>query len=187
MQFSDLIEGPITDQIECPCMGMDHSMLTVHRSASIFLSVGRASQLKLCYTWWWFRFQFVFLMANTAPSGMIGQIVRVVDQIKRCKITRTKEDFDRWEKSLNSFELLGMKVGFLRDKVHTLATLVFVSVVAVDIKQYLEARNEHKRAEDEIKKVAAKLKELKGEAIKFAGIAGSLKHKVEKYEHKGGG
>ncbi|KAF5781886.1 hypothetical protein HanRHA438_Chr11g0501871 [Helianthus annuus] len=39
MQFSDLIGGPIIDQIECPCMGMDHSMLTVHRSASIFLSV----------------------------------------------------------------------------------------------------------------------------------------------------
>ncbi|MFS7895986.1 hypothetical protein Hanom_Chr00s003938g01716781 [Helianthus anomalus] len=38
MQFSDLIGGPITDQIEFPCMGMDHSMLTVHRSASIFLS-----------------------------------------------------------------------------------------------------------------------------------------------------
>ncbi|MFS7986183.1 hypothetical protein Hanom_Chr11g01007401 [Helianthus anomalus] len=125
-------------------------------------------------------------MANTAQSGMIGQIVRVVDEIKRCKITATKEDFDRWEKSLNSFELLGMKVGFLRDKVHTLATLVFESEVAVDIKQYVEARNEHKRAEDEIKKVA-KLKELKGEAIKFAGIAGSLKDKVEMYEHKGGG
>ncbi|XP_035835631.1 B3 domain-containing protein Os01g0234100 isoform X2 [Helianthus annuus] len=138
-------------------MGMDHSMLTVHRSASIFL------------------------------SGMIGQIVRVVDEIKRCKITTTKEDFDRWEKSLNSFELLGMKVGFLRDKVHTLATLVFESEVAVDIKQYLEARNQRKRAENEIKKAAAKLKELKGEAIKFAGIAGSLRHKVEKYEHKGGG
>ncbi|KAJ0734442.1 hypothetical protein HanPI659440_Chr11g0420161 [Helianthus annuus] len=118
---------------------------------------------------------------------MIGQIVRVVDEIKRCKITTTKEDFDRWEKSMNSFELLGMKVGFLRDKVHTLATLVFESEVAVDIKQYLEARNQRKRAENEIKKAAAKLKELKGEAIKFAGIAGSLKHKVETYEHKGGG
>ncbi|KAJ0501428.1 hypothetical protein HanRHA438_Chr11g0501771 [Helianthus annuus] len=41
MQFSDLIGGPITDQIECPCMGMDHSMLTFHRSASIFLSATR--------------------------------------------------------------------------------------------------------------------------------------------------
>ncbi|KAM0039669.1 putative transcription factor B3-Domain family [Helianthus debilis subsp. tardiflorus] len=118
-------------------------------------------------------------------KGMVGQIVRIADEIKRCKITTiTKEDFDRWEKSLNSFELLGMKVGFLRDKVHTLATLVFESEAAVDIKQYVEARNEHRRAEDEIKKVAAKLKELREEAIKFAGIAGTLKHKVEKYEHK---
>ncbi|MFS7947447.1 putative transcription factor B3-Domain family [Helianthus anomalus] len=122
---------------------------------------------------------------DTLPPGMIGQIVRIADEIKRCKITTiTKQDFDRWEKSLNSFELLGMKVGFLRDKVHTLASLAFESEAAVDIKHYVEARNEHKRAEYEIKKVAAKLKELKEEAIMFAGIAGSLKHKVEKYEHK---
>ncbi|KAF5766280.1 putative transcription factor B3-Domain family [Helianthus annuus] len=122
---------------------------------------------------------------GTLLPGMVGQIVRIADEIKRCKITTiTKEDIDRWEKSLNSFELLGMKVGFLRDKVHTLATLVFESEAAVDIKQYVEARNEHRRAEDEIKKVAAKLKELREEAIKFAGIAGTLKHKVEKYEHK---
>ncbi|KAI7729682.1 hypothetical protein M8C21_009844 [Ambrosia artemisiifolia] len=116
--------------------------------------------------------------------GMIGQIVNVVNEIKRFKFTATKKDFGRWDCSLQSFEQLGMKVGFLRDKIRTLATLLFESEAAVDIERYVEARNEHKRAEDEIKKVAAKLKELKETAKKFDGVASCLKQNVEKYEHK---
>ncbi|KAK9054087.1 hypothetical protein SSX86_025164 [Deinandra increscens subsp. villosa] len=116
-------------------------------------------------------------------AGMIGETVSIANEIKSCEITTTKEEFETWDKSLKSFELLGMKVGFLRDKINTLATLVFESEGALDIKRYAEANNKQKHAEDEIKKVAAKLKELKETAKKFDGIAGCLKQKVEMYEH----
>lgn len=117
-------------------------------------------------------------------AGMIGETVSIANEIQNCKITTTKEEFETWDNSLKSFELLGMKVGFLRDRIHKLETIVFESEGALDIKKYVEAVNKHKRAEDEIKKVAAKLKELKGTAKKYECVSGCLKQKADEYENK---
>ncbi|KAK9067067.1 hypothetical protein SSX86_014391 [Deinandra increscens subsp. villosa] len=117
-------------------------------------------------------------------AGMIGETVRIANEIKNCELTTSKKEFETWDNSLKSFELLGLKVGFLRDKIHTLATLMFESESALDIKRYAEAENEHKRVKDEASKVAAKLKELKESAKKFEGISGILKQKVKRYESK---
>ncbi|XP_076941415.1 B3 domain-containing protein Os01g0234100-like [Bidens hawaiensis] len=110
-------------------------------------------------------------------AGMIGETVSIANKIKSCKISTTaKEDYEIWDKFLSSFENM-------RDKIHTLVTLVFESEGAVDFKRYVEANNEHKRAEDEVKRVAAELKELEETAMKLEGITGSLKEEIEKFEH----
>ncbi|CAH1421083.1 unnamed protein product [Lactuca virosa] len=111
-------------------------------------------------------------------AGMIGETVNIAKEIKNCKLTISKEELEAWDNTLKSFEILGMKVGFLRDKIRTLVGLVFESEFGVDLKRYVEAKKNEKLIEDEIVKVKAKLLELK---IKAKGLLGCLKEKAEKY------
>ncbi|PWA50391.1 DNA-binding pseudobarrel domain-containing protein [Artemisia annua] len=116
--------------------------------------------------------------------GIIGELVSISDKIKNCKLTTTKEEFERWDNSLKSFKLLGMNVDFLRDRMHALRALVLESEGAVDIMKYVEAEKQHAIVENEVTKTASKLKELKGSAKKLEGVMGPLKQIAEKYEHK---
>nr|GEY30035.1 B3 domain-containing protein Os01g0234100-like isoform X1 [Tanacetum cinerariifolium] len=116
--------------------------------------------------------------------GIIGELVSIADKIKNCKLTTTKEEFERWDNSLKSFKLLGMNVGFLRDRMHALRALVFESEGTVDIMKYVEAEKQHAFVENEMTKTASKLKELKVSAKKLEGVMGPLKQIAEKYEHK---
>ncbi|MFS7968749.1 hypothetical protein Hanom_Chr09g00801201 [Helianthus anomalus] len=74
-----------------------------------------------------------------------------------------------------------MNIGFLRDKLRTLSRLVLESEGAADIKQYMEATNEHKRIKDELKKLASMRKELKESAKNYEEISGILRQKVERH------
>ncbi|KAL7603418.1 hypothetical protein Lser_V15G20175 [Lactuca serriola] len=111
-------------------------------------------------------------------AGMIGETVNIAKEIKNCKLTISKEELEAWDNTLKSFEILGMKVGFLRDKIRTLVRLIFESEFGVDLKRYVEAKKNEKLVEDEIIKVKAKLLELK---IKAKGLLGCLKDKAEKH------
>ncbi|KAJ9564198.1 hypothetical protein OSB04_000164 [Centaurea solstitialis] len=115
-------------------------------------------------------------------AGMIGETVNIANEIKDLKITTTKEEFEVWDNSLKSFELLGMKVGFLRDRIRLLARIVFESEGRVDIEKYTEAKNEQKRIEDEIKKVTERLVELNESGRKMEGVVDGLKQKVARLE-----
>ncbi|KAI3500467.1 hypothetical protein L1887_36289 [Cichorium endivia] len=114
-------------------------------------------------------------------AGMIGETVNIANEIKNCKLTTSKAEFDVWDNSLKSFEILGMKVGFLRDKIRTLVRLVFESEFTVDIKRYMEAKSEKILIDDEIKKVKGRLLELKVTARNVEGVLGCFKEKAEKY------
>lgn len=116
--------------------------------------------------------------------GIIGELVSIADKIKNCKLTTTKEEFERWDNSLKSFKLLGMNVDFLRDRMHALRALVLESEGAVDIMKYVEAEKQHAFVENEVTKTALKLKELKGSSKKLEGVMGPLKQIAEKYEHR---
>ncbi|KAL7603417.1 hypothetical protein Lser_V15G20174 [Lactuca serriola] len=113
--------------------------------------------------------------------GMIGETVTIAKEIKNCKLTISKEELEAWDNSLKSFEILGMKVGFLREKIRTLVGLVFESEFGVDVKRYVEAKKEEKGIQDEIIRVKGKLLELKIKARDFEGVLGGLKDKAEKY------
>lgn len=112
---------------------------------------------------------------------MIGETVNIAKEIKNCKLTTSKAEFEVWDNSLKSFEILGMKVGFLRDKIRTLVRLVFESEFTVDIKRYMEAKSEKILIDDEIKKVKGRLLELKVTARNVEGVLGCFKEKAEKY------
>ncbi|KAL8200586.1 hypothetical protein R6Q57_011925 [Mikania cordata] len=115
-------------------------------------------------------------------AGMIGETVSIANEIKNCKLTTTKEEFDAWDKSLKSFALLGMKVGFLRDRIVTLSRLAFESETRYDVNRYMEAKKEHKRVEDEIKRFTEEINKLKKCSRKIQGVVDDLKQKAGKYE-----
>ncbi|KAA8531707.1 hypothetical protein F0562_006576 [Nyssa sinensis] len=118
----------------------------------------------------------------TLVAGMIFETVNIADAIRACKVTTSRDEFAIWEKTLISFEFLGMNVGFLRDRLHRLQTLAFDSEGALDTKRYIEAKTEQVRAEDEIRNLEAKLVELKEASEKFDADIETLKSKAESYE-----
>ncbi|XP_076932716.1 B3 domain-containing protein Os01g0234100-like [Bidens hawaiensis] len=89
-------------------------------------------------------------------AGVILQTVTVADAIRACKVGVTRDDFDTWDKTLKSFEELGMKVGFLRARISKLIGLLFES------KELLETKkNEQVKVEDEMRIMSEKLCGLK--------------------------
>ncbi|PWA67275.1 Vegetative incompatibility protein HET-E-1 [Artemisia annua] len=86
-----------------------------------------------------FRRSNFFMMARLPEglcpklvAGMIGENVSIAAKIKNTKLTTAKEELETWDSILKAFELLGMKVGFLRDRKHLLATFLFESEAEPD-------------------------------------------------------
>lgn len=115
-------------------------------------------------------------------AGMIFEVVNIADMVRACKLTTPRKEFDKWDKSLKSFELLGMNVGFLRTRLRWLLSLAFDSEGASDTKRYWEAKKEWSRAEDEIRNLEMKLGELKQVSGKYGADVEALKSKAESYE-----
>ncbi|XP_004232039.1 B3 domain-containing protein Os01g0234100 [Solanum lycopersicum] len=115
-------------------------------------------------------------------AGMIFEVVNIADMVRACKLSTPRKEFDKWEKSLKSFELLGMNVGFLRTRLRWLLSLAFDSEGASDTKRYWDAKKEWSRAEDEIRNLEMKLEELKQASGKYVADVEALKSKAESYE-----
>ncbi|KAL6551715.1 hypothetical protein OROGR_007869 [Orobanche gracilis] len=114
-------------------------------------------------------------------AGMIAETSNIAEFIRGCTITTPGKDFEVREKSLRSFELLGLNVGFLRDRVRRLHSLACDSESAVDVRRYFEARKERSRTKDEIWKLEAKLVELKELSAKCTLEVENLQVKAESY------
>ncbi|KAL4582305.1 hypothetical protein LXL04_006852 [Taraxacum kok-saghyz] len=112
-------------------------------------------------------------------AGMIGETVNIANAIKNCKPTTPKEEFETWDSSLKSFQLMGMKVGFLRDRIRTLQKLTFESE---DAKKYAEAKEEKTRNEEMMKVLEATIADLKESNRKIDGILSAFEEKVEMFE-----
>lgn len=117
-------------------------------------------------------------------AGMIVETINIADFIRGCKLTTPRKDFDVWEKSLRSFELLGLNVEFLRSRLHQLVSMAFETEDASEIRRYLEVQKEQSRTKDEIQKLEAKLVELKENSAKCDHEIENLKMKIESYEVK---
>lgn len=115
-------------------------------------------------------------------AGMIVETINIADAIRGCKVTTPGEDFEVWEKSLRSFELLGLNVGFLRARLHQLQKLAFDTKGVSEVRRYWEAQKELKNVKDEIENVEAKLVELNGLSAKFDDEIENLKSKAERCE-----
>ncbi|GFS34247.1 hypothetical protein Acr_00g0032910 [Actinidia rufa] len=117
-------------------------------------------------------------------AGIVCETVNIADAIRACKLTTSRDEYLIWEKTLKSFELMGMSVGFLRARLRHLLILAFESDDARDARRYLDAKSGKGRAEDEIRDLEAKLVELKQASEKFGADIESLKSKAESFDHK---
>ncbi|KAL3526770.1 hypothetical protein ACH5RR_011426 [Cinchona calisaya] len=115
-------------------------------------------------------------------AGIIFEAVSTADAIKACKVTTSRKEFDKWEKSLRSFELLGMNVGFLRARLRRLLSLAFDGEGALETKRYWEVITEQACTEDEIINLESKLVELKESCGKLDAEIETLKPRAESYE-----
>nr|GMC59576.1 B3 domain-containing protein Os01g0234100-like [Ipomoea batatas] len=104
------------------------------------------------------------------------------DALRACKLTTARTEFEVWDKSLKSFELLGMNVGFLRDRVRHLLNLAFDSEGASDAKRYWEAKTGLACTEEEIKTIEIKLVELKEASKVYSADIEALRSKAESFE-----
>ncbi|KAI8554898.1 hypothetical protein RHMOL_Rhmol05G0132800 [Rhododendron molle] len=117
-------------------------------------------------------------------SGIISETVNIADAIRACTLTTSRDEFEVWEKSLKSFELMGMNVGFLSARLRRLLSLAIKTDVEVDVKKYVEAKTRKVQVDDKIRKLEANVVELKAASRKLGAVITALKSKVEVYEHK---
>ncbi|KAM7520491.1 hypothetical protein LguiB_019453 [Lonicera macranthoides] len=117
-------------------------------------------------------------------AGIIGETVNIADAIRECNFTTSRDEIALWEKSLKSFALLGMNVGFMRNRIRRLLSLAFESEGASETRRYIEAKTERIRVEDEIMNLEAKLVELKEATERCGADIESLKPEAERYELK---
>ncbi|KVI10763.1 B3 DNA binding domain-containing protein [Cynara cardunculus var. scolymus] len=107
--------------------------------------------------------------------GIILETVTIADAIKACKVTTTRDNFETWDKTLKAFEEVGMRVGFLQDRISKLIGLLFESEEILEAK-----RNEQVKAEDEMRVMNQKLCGVR-EAIKNLNVEiESLEMKCQK-------
>ncbi|PWA47670.1 B3 DNA binding domain-containing protein [Artemisia annua] len=85
----------------------------------------RSSYYRLC-------FQKKQCLHDGALTCMIGETFSIAAKIKNTKLTTAKEELETWDSILKAFELLVMKVRFLRDRKHLLATFLFESEAEPD-------------------------------------------------------
>ncbi|XVF01239.1 hypothetical protein REPUB_Repub04eG0070900 [Reevesia pubescens] len=100
---------------------------------------------------------------STLAAGIITETVKIADAIKASEISTPQADFVAWENTLSGFELLGMDVVFLRNRVHRLLSLAFESKQEDKSRRYKEAKLERAYAEQEARSLELELSEKKEE------------------------
>ncbi|MED6211508.1 hypothetical protein PIB30_074390 [Stylosanthes scabra] len=116
--------------------------------------------------------------------GIITETVNIADAIKVSVLATPRYDFSNWDKTLLAFEHMGMNVEFLRVRLRRLVSIAYETDDALETRRYFQYKNQHSRADDEIKNMESKLEDLKGACNDFSSYIKSLKHKAEGHHNK---
>ncbi|QHO19252.1 hypothetical protein HN51_061884 [Arachis hypogaea] len=145
----------------------------------------RNKYYKLCYS------QRAFLHDNLTRGlnyklvvGIITETVNIADAIKVSVLATPRFDFSNWDKTLLAFEHMGMNVEFLRVKLRRLVSIAYETDDALETRRYFQYKNQHSRADAEIKNMESKLEDLKGACKDFSAYIKSLKQKAETHQNK---
>lgn len=92
-------------------------------------------------------------------AGVIIETVRIAEGIRASTASPSREDLTRWKKALESFEMMGMDVGFMRERVDGLLSLLGTADHLHE--GYEAAKLERARATQELRALESKLSSLK--------------------------
>lgn len=92
-------------------------------------------------------------------AGVIIETVRIAEGIRASATSPSREDLARWKKALESFEIMGMDIGFMRERVNSLLTLLKKADHLH--KGYEAAKLERARATKGLRVLESKLSSLK--------------------------
>ncbi|KAJ6692547.1 B3 DOMAIN-CONTAINING PROTEIN-RELATED [Salix purpurea] len=118
---------------------------------------------------------------NLAVEIIIGT-VDISEGIKSSKLSSSQADYGVWDKTLKGFELFGMKVGFLRERLSRLMSLALESEEAME-SECREVRLEQVRVDEEMKSLELRLLKLKETRERLDDEMEILKENAEKHEH----
>lgn len=110
-------------------------------------------------------------------AEMISETVNIADAIKASNLSTSRADLEMWDKTLEGFELLGIKVGFLR------ARLDQIKNVASELESYRDAENKQAVVQEEMRTVQVRLSKLKKLKKRLDADIESLKANAERHEH----
>ncbi|XP_044442484.1 B3 domain-containing protein Os01g0234100-like [Triticum aestivum] len=102
------------------------------------------------------------LQKNLEPllaAGVIIETVRIAKGIRASAASPSREDLTRWKKDLESFEMMGMDVGFMRERVNSLLTLLKKADHLHE--GYDAAKLERARATEGLRALESKLSSIK--------------------------
>ncbi|KAH8498455.1 hypothetical protein H0E87_017382 [Populus deltoides] len=134
------------------------------------------------------RSQSSFLHSNLLNSinhklavEIIIGTVDISEGIRSSKLSSSQADYGVWDKTLKGFELLGMKVGFLRERLSRLMSLALESEEAME-SECREVRLEQARVDEEMKSLELRLLKLKETRERLDDEMEILKENAEKHE-----
>lgn len=137
----------------------------------------RTKYYKLCMT------QNSYLHCNILKSispilaaEMISETVNIAATIRACEISTSQEEYLVWDKTLEGFELLGMRVGFLRTRLGRLREL------ASEFQKCRSAETQKDTAEQEMRTISQELSELKELRSKLDSEIEALKASIGRHE-----
>ncbi|XP_076942287.1 B3 domain-containing protein Os01g0234100-like [Bidens hawaiensis] len=108
-----------------------------------------------------------------ATAGIIHETVTIADAIRACKPDTAHDDLDTWDKTLESWEKLGMKVGFLRARISKIVGILFKPNELLEVK-----RNVRAKAQENEKTLSKRLHAVRG-------VIKNLDHEIESLKRKG--
>uniref|UniRef100_A0A6N2K414 TF-B3 domain-containing protein n=1 Tax=Salix viminalis TaxID=40686 RepID=A0A6N2K414_SALVM len=115
-----------------------------------------------------------------AAEIIIGT-VDVSEGIRSSKLSSSHADYGVWDKTLKGFELFGMKVGFLRERLNRLMSLALESEEAME-SECREVKLEQTRVDSEMKNLELRLLKLKDTRERLDDEIEALKENAEKHE-----
>uniref|UniRef100_A0A0D9UYM5 TF-B3 domain-containing protein n=1 Tax=Leersia perrieri TaxID=77586 RepID=A0A0D9UYM5_9ORYZ len=115
--------------------------------------------------------------------GVIMETINIAEGIRACKSdTSSHEDFLVWKKTLQSFELLGMKVAFLLKRVDDLLGLPAQPRDSSECAKYKEIKLARSRAGVKMKALESKLSSLTDELKKMDAEMEEMESSVRKHD-----
>ncbi|XP_057963760.1 B3 domain-containing protein Os01g0234100-like isoform X2 [Malania oleifera] len=175
--------GPVLDFNEVKCI--EHFVVLVNglEIGSKLTGHTLTNYYELCRT----RRSFLHdrLLRNIScqlAATIISETVNISNAIRSCELSTSWADYMSWRKTLLSFEMLGMNVGFMRFRVKKLVNLAFESEGAAQTRRHKEVQVARASVGEKIRSLELKLLELRGEAERLEAENEILEKNCKKHE-----